>query len=694
VVEDERIVAEDIKRSLEALGYKVCSIVATGEDAVKRAGQYKPDLVLMDIVLRGKMNGIEAANQITSLYHIPVVYLTAYADENTLQRAKITQPYGYIIKPFTDRELYSNIEIALYKSRMERKIEHLNAVLRALCNINQLITTEKDRDRLLKGACENLIGTRGYHSAWIALWDETGKPVTAAEAGLGEDFSKIIELLKNGELPICGQKALFQSDIVVTSNPFSICTNCPLAGKYKGRSAMTVRLEHGEKIYGMLTVSIPRELADDKEEQELFKELAGDLAFALYGIELEEKRKQSEEKLRESEEKYRSLVEFSENHIYLVDRNCNYLFMNSKHLSRLGLKNEQFIGKPYSAFHTPQETEDFVKKVKQVLETDKSVSYEYKSVRDDKYYIRTLSPVKDPESGKITAITVISKNITQRKQAEERLKTAYHKLKETQNQLIQHEKMAAMGRLASGFAHEIRNPLAIILMGIESLSNTLQKKDEIVEKIIEKMKQAVNRANKIIVDTLQFSRTSEFKFELTDICKLLDKTIDLIKHKAILNNIKINRNYPQKHMIVKADKNMLQQVFLNLFMNAMDAMPKGGEIKVRVYDKIATEMEYKTGQRSSDYFKIGDKIIVIEVEDTGIGIPDNILSKIFDPFFTTKKVGQGTGLGLSIVHLIIDQHRGTIDVESEVNKGTKFIIMLPPAKNPNKEGQHEEKKYF
>ncbi|CAD7769903.1 MAG: Adaptive-response sensory-kinase SasA [Candidatus Methanoperedenaceae archaeon GB50] len=687
--------AEDIKSSLEALGYKVCSIVATGEDAVKQARRYKPDLVLMDIILRGKINGIEAANQITSLYHIPVVYLTAYADKNTLQQAKVTQPYGYIIKPFTDRELYSNVEIALYKSRMERKIKHLNAVLRAIRNVSQLVTTEKDPDRLLKGACESLIGTRGYHSAWIVLWNENGKLVTAAEAGLGDDFLKMIELLKDGKLPICGQRALFQSDIVVTSNPFSICTNCPLAGKYKGRSAMTVRLEHEGKIYGMLTVSIPRELAEDKEEQELFKELAGDLAFALYSIEVEEKRKQAEEKLRESEEKYRSLVEFSEDHIYLVDRNCNYLFMNSNHLSRLGLKNEQFIGKPYSAFHTPQETENFAKKVKQVLKTNKSLSYEYRSVRDDKYYIRTLSPVKDPESGEITAITVISKDITQRKQAEERLKIAYHKLKETQNQLIQHEKMAAMGRLASGFAHEIRNPLAIILMGIESLSTTLPEKNEIVKKTIEKIKQAVNRANKIIIDTLQFSRMSEFKFESIDICKSLDETIDLIKHKAVLNNIKINRNYPQKHMRVKADKNMLQQVFLNLFMNAMDAMPKGGEIKVRVYDKIANQLGYKIGERESDYFKIGDKIIVVEIEDTGIGIPKNILSKIFDPFFTTKKVGEGTGLGLSVVHLIIDQHRGIIDVESEVNKGTKFIITLP-AKNLSKEGQYnrDEKHTF
>jgi len=137
---------------------------------------------------------------------------------------------------------------------------------------------------------------------------------------------------------------------------------------------------------------------------------------------LKNKHKQAEEELRESEEKYRVLVESTEDHIYLIDKNCKYLFMNEKHLSRLGLKKGQIIGKPYGAFHTPQETEDFAKKVKQVLETNKSLSYEYSSVRDDKYYIRTLSPVKDPESGEITAVTVISKNITRYKQAEERIK--------------------------------------------------------------------------------------------------------------------------------------------------------------------------------------------------------------------------------------------------------------------------------
>jgi len=449
VVEDERIVAEDIKRSLEALGYKVCSIVSTGEDAVKQAGRYKPDLVLMDIVLKGKMNGIKAANQITSLYHIPVVYLTAYADENTLQRAKITQPYGYIIKPFTDRELYSNIEIALYKSRMERKIEHLNAVLRALCNVSQLTTTEKDRDRLLKGACENLIGTRGYHSAWIVLWDENGKPVTAAEAGLGEDFFKMIELLKDGKLPICGEKALFQSDIVVTSNPFSICTNCPLAGKYKGRSAMTVRLEHGEKIYGMLTVSIPRELARDKEEQKLFKELAGELAFALYSIEIEEERKQAEKKLRESEEKYASLINDAidslPSGIFILDRDFKIVWVNRTIEDFFGIDKNSLIGcdkrkaikeRIKYIFEDPEQFEQIV------FRTYENNTYVEKfechvlpsGKRKERFLLHWSIPIRTGAlvGGRIEHYY----DITEQKRAKEKLQQSYNKLKKTFWQIV------------------------------------------------------------------------------------------------------------------------------------------------------------------------------------------------------------------------------------------------------------------
>ena len=122
VVEDESIVAMDIKHRAEGLGYRVVGIAASGEDAIKLAREEKPDLVLMDIVLKGEMDGIEAAEVIREEMNIPVVYLTAYSDEKTLSRAKLTGPFGYIIKPFEDRELHSAIEVALYKHKMDSKL--------------------------------------------------------------------------------------------------------------------------------------------------------------------------------------------------------------------------------------------------------------------------------------------------------------------------------------------------------------------------------------------------------------------------------------------------------------------------------------------------------------------------------------------------------------------------------------------
>lgn len=123
IVEDEGIVAEDIRRSLQKLGYVVSSVVSSGEAAVKKAEESNPDLVLMDIVLQGEMDGIEAAEHIRTRFNIPVVYLTAYSDGKTLGRAKITEPFGYIIKPFKERELQINIEIALYNHKMEKKLK-------------------------------------------------------------------------------------------------------------------------------------------------------------------------------------------------------------------------------------------------------------------------------------------------------------------------------------------------------------------------------------------------------------------------------------------------------------------------------------------------------------------------------------------------------------------------------------------
>ena len=168
VVEDERITAEDIKSGLESAGYQVPALVSSGKDAIEKAGELKPDLVLMDIKLKGKMDGIAAAGQIKQLYDIPVIYLTAYSDEYTVQRAKITEPSGYIIKestglvkkPFGESELHTAIEITLYRHKMEKDHDALLSAM--LKNINDAViaTNAEGRIKLMNSVAEKLTGWR------------------------------------------------------------------------------------------------------------------------------------------------------------------------------------------------------------------------------------------------------------------------------------------------------------------------------------------------------------------------------------------------------------------------------------------------------------------------------------------------------------------------------------------------------
>jgi PAS domain S-box-containing protein len=428
----------------------------------------------------------------------------------------------------------------------------------------------------------------------------------------------------------------------------------------------------------------------------LFKKglFAGDMAISyalrlpfiiiialLFGYIVDMLVKDKSRSLKASEEKYRSLVESTDNSVYMVDKDCKYLSANTTLLSEHGLTESQIIGKLFGNFHSIEETKEFIKKVDEVFKTRRATQYEAHSEKSGKWVMRTLSPIKEPDFAKIKAVSVLSTNITARVQTEKELKRTYNTLKKTQGQLIQNEKMAALGRLASGLAHQIRNPLEIILMGIDFLDNTLPNKDLNSEKAFEKIKNAVNRTNRIITDFLRFSRKAELKFESVNVCKLLDETINLIEYRINVNKIKIERNYSEESIQVNADKNLLQQVFMNLFNNGIDAMVKGGVTRIKVNTKKIIQIGEKTGYRESDYFKIGEKMIVIEIEDTGKGIPKNILSQVFEPFFTTKESEKGTGLGLSLAHLIIDRHKGNITVQSEVNKGTKFTLNLQPANN-------------
>ena len=179
------------------------------------------------------------------------------------------------------------------RKQAEEEVNHLNRVLRSVRYVNQLITVEKDRNRLIQGVCDKLVEARGYDNAWIALLSESGEFTAFAEAGLERVLDMLAEKCLQSELPYCGRKALEQSDLVLVQDPGAICTGCPLSGDYESRTGIAVPLKHKSEVYGVLSLSLPAHFGF-REEQDLVREVGDDIGYALYSIDLEEKRRQHE----------------------------------------------------------------------------------------------------------------------------------------------------------------------------------------------------------------------------------------------------------------------------------------------------------------------------------------------------------------------------------------------------------------
>ena len=249
--------------------------------------------------------------------------------------------------------------------------------------------------------------------------------------------------------------------------------------------------------------------------------------------------------------------------------------------------------------------------------------------------------------------------------ASQELKNTCDKLEEAQYGLVQSEKLAALGRFSSGIAHEVKNPLGIILGGIEFLEKKLQSEDKVVVTAMKKIKDSTLRADSIVRNLLKFAMPSEIKKERVRPQELVNETLSLLKYRVPLINIRVKTEFPKEDVFVEVDRNQLGQVLFNLFINAIEAMPKGGPLRIKAYKTVL-----------KDKFK-GNPVCVIEVIDRGEGISKENLSKLFEPFFTTKRDKKGTGLGLAMSRIIVANHRGTLTLESELKKGTIAKVILP-----------------
>jgi len=263
-------------------------------------------------------------------------------------------------------------------------------------------------------------------------------------------------------------------------------------------------------------------------------------------------------------------------------------------------------------------------------------------------YFQRITPYGDPKNEIQILVSAINRMVTE--------------LENRQEQLVQSRKIASLGTLSAGIAHEINNPLNNISLILESM---LEEVDELggaeCKRLLQDAVDQADRASDIVKNLLEFSRASHPKPESVNLDELVDKTARLVRNELDLHSITFSSELRDRLPQVRLEKGGMQQVLLNLFMNAIQAMDSGGELKVVLSREAATDEAR------------------IDVIDTGPGIPDDILDQIFDPFFTTKKEGVGTGLGLSVSYNIVVKNGGRMEVDSEPGRGTTFSIYLPLA---------------
>lgn len=368
--------------------------------------------------------------------------------------------------------------------------------------------------------------------------------------------------------------------------------------------------------------------------------------------------------LSESEEKFRNFFENSKDIIYFCDQDGNITNINSSGIELLGLQEPFQQINFHDLFANPKDLQVYRNDLyKNGFVSDLEIECKGNNENEGaKRILLTANAIYDKHH-RFIGCEGIGKDMT--------------RLRTMTEQLINQEKMASVGQMAAGVAHEINTPLGIILGYTQLMMDDFNAESE-AHNSLTVMERQTKACRRIVADLLKFSRQADSAKASININKIVGEVLAVTEHTLNIHQVEIVRDFDKNLPQVIGDAEKLHQVFINLFNNAQFAMENGGKIFVTT--------------------KAIDNEVLVSIQDTGSGIPDNIKNKIFDPFFTTKEVGKGTGLGLSVTYGIIKDHGGRINVESPVTnaatdetvQGTVFYIWLPANTTPNDEDMEQE----
>jgi len=374
-------------------------------------------------------------------------------------------------------------------------------------------------------------------------------------------------------------------------------------------------------------------------------------------------------KLREERNRAQQYLNIAGVIIIAIDEKGFITLINNKGCEVLGYKEEEIIGNNWFDLCVPEKVREERKGTfRKVMTGEEKEGEDYENTiitkSGEERIVAWHNTTLVDEKGLIIGTLSSGEDITKRK--------------ETEVELIRAEKLASLGQLAASVAHEVNNPLAGILVYTTLFLKKYQEKKlqtKETENQLSKIKKELERTSRIIRNLLDFSRQSDADMRPIEINKVVEAALLLVRHQISLENIKLELKLGQDLPLVFAGFDQIQQILINLILNATQAMPEGGKLSIAT--SIAKNIRINESLKNT---------VRIDITDTGVGIPKENLGKLFTPFFTTKEKGKGVGLGLPVVHGIIERHKGKIEVISEVNRGTTFTIYMEAM--DGKEGDH------
>jgi len=657
IVDDDALTRQNLLRVFEDAGYRALT-VADAPAALRLLHKEHCDLVVLDLEMPG-VDGFALCRLLraqSATSKLPVIAFSASDDENRKVQAFAAGADDYITKPSSSGELLSRVSTHLRAAQREWDLLGSNRELRFLADLGRGLLQALEPDQLVRQVAGATYDGTGavLCAAFVDLSEGASAGCVFDRDGSAESLSLLhVNRLKTwlagaGTTPVLLSEP---AEFFLRENAHKVEYAAPLRFSGFTKGALVVAFDNPQdcgETECRLVDAAAQQAALAAHISSLY--LAARDASATLAKEVDQRTAEAEAQRRFTD----AILDSLPLSLYAIDRNYRISAWNrNRELGELGIPRDSVMGKNIYEVLTRQRREVLEREFSDVFETGEIERVEQETLTEDnetRHWLVSKIPMWADGGSDVTHVIAVGEDITARVEANRAVARA--------------EKLAAVGRLASGVVHEINNPLATISACAEALESRLREGAFAGSEALEDLREYLGlirseafRCKSITTGLLDFSRTRALRHRPIDLAEVISSAARLVAHQQRGEAIQIQLETADNLALVYGDSGQLQQAVIALATNAIDAMPAGGTLTIS-----ASNHEHE---------------VRIEVTDTGVGISPENLPKIFEPFFTTKEIGHGTGLGLAVCYGILTEHGGGLDVQSTVGAGTTFTITLP-----------------